>query len=113
MFNKVKMEELLNCTKEMQSSLQTAQNEMAILEVEGSANNGIVRVRMNCGHNIKSVFIDPRAMNNKKELENMFAIAVNDAIRKIEEYTANKMMDNISAAMLNGFAGIAGAKNPN
>lgn len=106
MFDKSQMENLMKNAEEMQKNLQKAQNEVARLEIEGSAGDGVIKVTMNGKHDLQKVSIDPSIINNKNMLEKMFVIAVNDATRKIEELTANKMMDGLSSGILDGLAGM-------
>lgn len=61
---------------------------------------------MNGKHEIKQVSIDPSIINNKDQLEKLFTTAFNDTVRKIEAYTANKMMDGISSGILKNLADI-------
>lgn len=106
MLEKTQMDKLLKNTEDMQQTLQKAQAEMAKIKIEGLADNGVVRVSMNCKHEIIKVLIDPSIMTDKNLLEKMFAMATNDATKKIETYIANRMMDDISTSILNGLQGI-------
>lgn len=84
----------------MQENMKKVQEELAAIEVSGSAGGGMVIVNMTCRHDVRKVTIDPDLMDDDKEmLEDLLAAAVNDAVRKVEEETQNKM------------AGIAGGLN--
>lgn len=76
----------------MQENLKKAQEQLATIEVTGSAGGGMVNVVMTCRHDIKRVQIDPSLMQDDKEvLEDLVAAAVNDAVRKVEKTTQEKM----------------------
>jgi len=76
----------------MQENLRRAQEELAKVEVTGSAGGGLVSVVMTCRHDVKRVSIDPALLKDDKEvLEDLVAAAMNDAVRKVEEVTQQKM----------------------
>jgi DNA-binding YbaB/EbfC family protein len=76
----------------MQENMKKAQEELASIEVIGNAGGGMVAVVMTCRHDVRKVTIDADLMSDDKEvLEDLVAAAVNDAVRKVEEETRNKM----------------------
>ena len=76
----------------MQENMQKAQEELANIEVTGQSGAGLVEVTMSCRHDVKKISIDPELMNDDKEvLEDLIAAAVNDAVRKVEQTTQDKM----------------------
>jgi DNA-binding YbaB/EbfC family protein len=76
----------------MQEKMQQAQEELAKLEVEGSAGGGLVSVTMTCRHDVRKVTIDDDLLTEDKAvLEDLVAAAVNDAVRKVESTTSEKM----------------------
>jgi DNA-binding YbaB/EbfC family protein len=76
----------------MQENLKKAQEELARIEVTGSAGGGMVTVQMTCRHDVRKITIDAELMSDDKEvLEDLVAAAVNDAVRKVEEETKSKM----------------------
>lgn len=76
----------------MQENLRKAQEELARIEVTGAAAGGLVTVVMTCRHDVKRVTIDPSLLQDEKEvLEDLVAAATNDAVRKVEETTQQKM----------------------
>ena len=76
----------------MQENMRKAQEELAKIEVTGSAGGGLVEVTMTCRHDVRKVNIDDSLMEDDKEMiEDLVAAAVNDAVRKIEETTKEKM----------------------
>jgi hypothetical protein len=76
----------------MQENLQKAQAQIAEMEVEGQAGAGLVKVTMTGKHDVKRVVIDPSLMQDDKEmLEDLIAAAVNDAVRRVETVSQEKM----------------------
>jgi len=83
---------LMKQAQAMQENMKKAQEELASIEVTGNAGGGMVTVQMTCRHDVRKVTIDPELMSDDKEvLEDLLAAAVNDAVRKVEEETKNKM----------------------
>jgi DNA-binding YbaB/EbfC family protein len=83
---------ILKQAQAMQENMRKAQEELAIIEVTGSSGGGLVSVVMTCRHDVKRVSIDPSLMQDEKEvLEDLVAAAMNDAVRKAEQTTQQKM----------------------
>lgn len=83
----------------MQENLRKAQEELAKIEVTGSAAGGLVNIIMTCRHDVKRVSIDPSLLKDDKEvLEDLVAAAMNDAVRKAEAATQQRM-----AGLTSGF----------
>ncbi len=83
---------LMKQAQQMQDNLKKAQEELAQMEVEGSAGAGLVKVVMTCKHDVKRVTIDPSLVGEDKDmLEDLVAAAVNDAVRRVETATQEKM----------------------
>jgi DNA-binding YbaB/EbfC family protein len=83
---------LMKQAQQMQDNLKKAQEELALTEVEGQAGAGLVRVVMSCRHDVKRVTIDPSLLGEDKDmLEDLVAAAVNDAVRRVETTTQEKM----------------------
>jgi len=76
----------------MQDNLRRAQEELAQMEVRGDAGGGLVSVVMTGRHDVRRVTIDPSLLGDDKEvLEDLIAAAVNDAVRKVEQTSREKM----------------------
>jgi DNA-binding YbaB/EbfC family protein len=72
--------------------MKRAQDELALLEVEGQSGAGLVKVTMTCKHDVKRVVIDPSLLADDKDmLEDLVAAAFNDAVRRAEEVSTEKM----------------------
>jgi len=83
---------LMKQAQAMQDNLKKAQEELANIEVEGQSGAGLVKVTMTCKHDVKRVAIDPSLLADDKDmLEDLVAAAVNDAVRRVETTTQEKM----------------------
>ena len=83
---------LMQQAQQMQENMQRAQEELARTEVEGQAGAGLVKVVMTCRHDVKKVAIDPSVAGEDRDmLEDLVAAAFNDAVRRVEAATQQKM----------------------
>ncbi len=83
---------LMKQAQQMQENMQKLQAKIAEMEVEGTAGAGLVKVIMTGKHDVKRVTIDPSLLADDKDmLEDLVAAAVNDAVRKVESITQEKM----------------------
>jgi hypothetical protein len=83
---------LMKQAQAMQDNMKRAQDELARTEVEGQAGAGLVKVTMTCRHDVKRVAIDPTLLAEDKDmLEDLVAAAMNDAVRRVEAVTQEKM----------------------
>ncbi len=99
---------LMKQAQQMQEKMQKMQEELANAEVTGQSGAGLVSVVMNGRHDVKRVSLDDSLMQEDKEiLEDLIAAAVNDAVRKIEQNSQEKMAG--MTAGLNGQSARMGA----
>ena len=99
---------LMKQAQQMQENLKKAQEEIAAMEVEGQAGAGMVKVTMTGRHDVKRVSIDPGLMGDDKDmLEDLIAAALNDAVRRVETLTQEKM-----GGLTSGFGLPPGMKLP-
>jgi len=90
---------LMKQAQAMQDNLRKAQEELATIEVDGEAGAGLVKVTMTCRHDVKRVVIDPSLLADDKDmLEDLVAAAFNDAIRRAEA-TSQEKMGKLTAGM--------------
>ena len=90
---------LMKQAQAMQDNLRKAQEELAMVEVDGQAGAGLVKVTMTCRHDVKRVSIDPSLLADDKDmLEDLVAAAFNDAIRRAEA-TSQEKMGKLTAGM--------------
>ncbi len=82
---------LMKQAQAMQDNMKKAQEQLAQIEVEGQAGAGMVKVLMTCSHEVRRVSIDPSVMDDREMLEDLLAAAVNDAVRRGEALSKDKM----------------------
>jgi len=83
---------IMKQAQQMQENMQKAQEEIAKLEVTGESGAGLVKITMTGRHDVKNVSIDPTLVGDDKDmLEDLIAAAVNDANRRVESMTQEKM----------------------
>ena len=82
---------LMKQAQQMQENMKKMQDQLATVEVEGQSGAGMVKVVMTCKYDVRRVAIDPSVMDDKEMLEDLVAAAVNDAVRKVESTTQEKM----------------------
>lgn len=82
---------LMKQAQMMQENMKKAQEQLALQEVEGQSGAGMVKVVMTCAHDVRRVTIDPSVMDDKEMLEDLIAAAINDAVRRGEAVSQEKM----------------------
>jgi DNA-binding YbaB/EbfC family protein len=83
---------LMKQAQTMQENMKAAQDAIAALEVEGESGGGMVKVVMTGRHDVKRVTIAPTLLSEDKDmLEDLVAAAMNDAVRKVETASQQKM----------------------
>ncbi|MFY8349107.1 YbaB/EbfC family nucleoid-associated protein [Pseudoalteromonas sp. SSM20] len=86
------MGNLMKQAQQMQDRMQKAQEEIKNMEVVGESGAGLVKVTMLGSHNVRRIEIDESLMEDDKEMiEDLVAAAINDAVRRVEEQTAERM----------------------
>jgi nucleoid-associated protein EbfC len=90
---------LMKQAQQMQENMKKVQDQLAVIEVEGQAGAGLVKVVMTCRHDVKRVSIDQSLLGEDKDmLEDLVAAAVNDAVRRVEA-TVQEKMSTITSGM--------------
>ncbi len=83
---------LMKQAQQMQANMKRAQEELGNIEVEGQSGSGLVKIVMTCRHDVKRVKIDDSLFGDDKDmLEDLVAAAINDAVRKAEATSQEKM----------------------
>ena len=83
---------LMKQAQAMQDNMKRAQDELALMEVVGQSGAGLVKVTMTCKHDVRRVVIDPSLLAEDKDmLEDLVAAAMNDAVRRAEAVSTEKM----------------------
>lgn len=99
---------LMKQAQMMQENMKKMQEQLASVEVEGAAGAGMVKVTMTCRYDVKRVSIDPSLLTDDKDmLEDLVAAAMNDAVRKVEATSQEKM-----GSLTSGMGLPAGFKMP-
>ena len=92
----------------LQRNMQKAQEEIALMEVTGESGGGMVKVTMTGKHEVRRVQIEPAVIGEDREmLEDLVAAAINDAVRRVESETQQRM-----AGMMSGLRLPPGFKMP-
>lgn len=99
---------IMKQAQRMQEDMERAQAELAAMEIVGESGGGMVKVVMLGNRDVKSVKIDPVLIGDEVDmLEDLVAAAFNDAVRKVETVSKEKM-----AGMTAGLNLPAGFKLP-
>ena len=83
--------QLMQQAQKMQENLQRAQEELARLEVTGSAGGGMVSVTLTGAKECRKVRIDPSVLTDPEMAEDLVAAAFNDASNKVDAESKAKM----------------------
>jgi DNA-binding YbaB/EbfC family protein len=83
--------QLMQQAQKMQENLQRAQEELAKLEVTGSAGGGMVSVTLSGTKECRKVRIDPSILSDQEMAEDLIAAAFNDASNKVDVESKAKM----------------------
>ncbi|MGG4606194.1 YbaB/EbfC family nucleoid-associated protein [Alcaligenaceae bacterium 429] len=90
---------LMRQAQQMQENMKKAQEALASIEVEGAAGGGLVKVVMTCRNDVRRITIDPSLLEDDKDmLEDLVAAAMNDALRKAEA-TSQEKMSSVTAGL--------------
>ena len=83
---------LMKQAQAMQDNMKKVQEQLATIDVDGESGAGLVKITMSCKNVVKRVVIDPSLLAEDKDmLEDLVAAAFNDAVRKAEAMTQEKM----------------------
>src|SRR5881227_4392387 len=106
------MQQLLKQAQKMQQDMLAAQESLKDEVVEASAGGGMVTVQVTGELVVKSIKIDPQAVDpdDVELLQDMVLAAVNEAIRAAQELASSKM--NAAAGGLAGPGGLGGLGLP-
>lgn len=87
------MNNLMKQAQAMQKKMETMQKEIEEAEFEASSGGGAVCVKVNGKKDVLSINIKPEVVDPEdvEMLEDLVLGAVNEAMRKADEETANKM----------------------
>ncbi|MGM0461925.1 MAG: YbaB/EbfC family nucleoid-associated protein [Fibrobacterota bacterium] len=94
------MNKMMKKAQKMQSQMMKAQEELAEKEIEGTAGGGMVKVVLNGSQEMKSIQIDPEAVDpdDVEMLEDLVLAAYAEAGRKAKELS-DDMFGGITGGM--------------
>ncbi|MBO66767.1 MAG: YbaB/EbfC family nucleoid-associated protein [Acidiferrobacteraceae bacterium] len=76
----------------MQDNFKKAQEELEKIEVVGGSGGGLIELTMTCRYDVRNINIDDSLVCDDKEvLEDLIAAAFNDAVRRVEAVSQEKM----------------------
>lgn len=82
------MQAMMKQAEQMQKKMQ---EEIALIRVEATAGGGMVTVNMDGKKNVTAVKIDPEVAGDVEMLQDMVLAAVNEAAKKVDDATKEKM----------------------
>lgn len=83
---------LMQQAQKMQENVKRLNDELANVEVEGQSGAGLVKVVLTCKYKARRVSIDPSLLGDDRDmLEDLVAAAFNDAVRRAEETSQERM----------------------
>lgn len=77
--------------KKMQAEMLRVQEELAATTVTGAAGGDAVKVEMTCDHRVVRVKIDPALASDAEVLEDLLAVAINDALTRVAAESQKRM----------------------
>ena len=87
------MQQMLKQVQKMQQEMMAAQESLKDEEVEASAGGGMVTVKVTGDLQVKSIAIDPEAVDPEdvELLQDMVLAAVNEALRSAQELASTRL----------------------
>ncbi len=83
---------LMKQAQQMQENMAKAQEQLADIEVTGESGAGMVKATVTCRNEVRKLAIDPSLLEDDPEmLEDLVVAAINDALRKAETTSQEKM----------------------
>jgi len=94
------MQQIMRQARKMQEQLETMQEGLKDMETSSSAGGGMVKVTVTGDLRVKSISIDPEAVDpdDVEMLEDMIIAAVNDALESANAM-ANQQMGSITGGL--------------
>ena len=83
--------QMMQQAQRMQDNLKRVQEELAVLEVTGSAGGGMVSVTLTGKMEVRRVHIDPSVLGDAEMLEDLVTAAMNDAVNKANDESSKRM----------------------
>lgn len=104
------MQKMMKQVQKMQAEMARVQESLKDLTVEATAGGGVVTVEANGQQEIRSVKIDPEAVDPEdvEMLEDLVLAAVNEALRKAQELASEEMAKVTGGLNIPGMPGMPG-----
>lgn len=85
--------DLFKQAKDVQAKMQTMQEQLAGIEIEGFSGAGLVRVTLNGKSELKRLAIEPSLLNpdGREMVQDLIVAAHNDAKAKLERHLAEEI----------------------
>ena len=83
--------QMMQQAQRMQDNLKRAQEELAQLEVTGTAGGGVVSITITGKFEARRVHIDPSVLADAEMLEDLVTAAFNDAVNKVNAESEKRM----------------------
>lgn len=96
------MNQLMQQAQRMQREMEKAQEDIASMSADATAGGGVVKVTVNGAKQLTSLTIDPAAVDPEdvEMLQDLVMVAVNEALRKIDELSEQRMSKATGGARL-------------
>ena len=87
------MNNMMKQVKKMQEEMQKAQLEIEETEFESTSGGGVVSAKVNGKKELVAIKIDPDVIDPEESdmLEDLIIAAINDAMKKADEFSGQKM----------------------
>lgn len=104
------MQKMMKQVQKMQAEMARVQEALGEMTVEGTSGGGVVTVVANGHQEIKSVKINPEAVDPEdvEMLEDLVLAAVNEALRKAQELASEEMSKVTGGLNIPGLPGMPG-----
>ncbi|HMN82899.1 MAG TPA: YbaB/EbfC family nucleoid-associated protein [Burkholderiaceae bacterium] len=90
---------LMKQAQQMQDNMKKMQEQLAGIEVEGQSGAGLVKAVITCRNEVKRITIDPSLLADDKDmLEDLVVAAMNDALRRAEQ-TSQEKLSSVTAGL--------------
>jgi DNA-binding YbaB/EbfC family protein len=86
---------MMKQAQRMQEDMKKVQDELNTIFVEGQSSGGLVKVTVSCKHEVKNILIDDslfsKEIEDKETLQDLLVLALNEAMKKAEKLSNEKM----------------------
>lgn len=94
MANTPDIKEIMAQAQQMQKKMQAIQENLAKTEITGESGGGFIKITMTCRYEVRKILISDEAWKESHEiLEELIMAAFNDAIRKVEKISKERVTE--------------------